>query len=115
MGIRPTKSDCFRRLKAFVDISAVVDVGVREGTHDLVAAFPSVTHYLFDPMLDDFQSQIQVLYGNVRYEEYCVALNDRSAEYFFNKKGSQTGRHSESLRDARCARSCRWRVCVELN
>jgi len=86
MGIRPTKSDCFRRLKAFVDISAVVDVGVREGTHDLVAAYPSVTHYLFDPMLDDFQSQIQVLYGNVRYEEFCVALNDRSAEYFLIKR-----------------------------
>ena len=49
-----SKLEALLTLRDLLPIPAVIDVGVREGTSDLVRAFPDVTHYLFDPLISDF-------------------------------------------------------------
>ena len=56
-------------------VSSVVDVGVRECTAELKAAFPSLHHYLFEPVSGFFPA-IERNYRDVGHQIFEIALSD---------------------------------------
>lgn len=79
-GPRPTKRDCLERLaRCGVEIDTVLDVGVYEGTPELVEAFPQTPHLLFEP-LPTVIPRIESFYAGVRHRIYNVACFDRPGE-----------------------------------
>lgn len=73
----PKKLNSLRRLSETVPVSAVVDVGVRESTVELIRTFPQQRHYLFEPAAE-FHSVIETNYRGMDYELFRVALADVS-------------------------------------
>jgi len=52
----PSKDGFLKRIIAVgIPVSAIVDVGVREGTYELVANFPRLKHHLFEPAKHCFE------------------------------------------------------------
>jgi FkbM family methyltransferase len=79
-GPRPTKRDCLERLaRCGVEIDTVLDVGVYEGTPELVEAFPKTPHLLFEP-LPSVLPRIESFYAGVRHRVFNVACFDRPGE-----------------------------------
>jgi FkbM family methyltransferase len=74
----PSKPNVLARLRKFLPISAIVDVGVRECTGELIQAFPEKHHYLFEPM-GLFQPVIEKNYAAVPHTLIPLALSDADA------------------------------------
>lgn len=78
----PSKLDALRRLvSASVPISAVVDVGVREMTLELVRAFPDKHHHLFEPV-SAFFPDIEKNYRDVPHTLHSMALSNEEGLVF---------------------------------
>ncbi len=72
----PTKRSCFERLKrAGVMINTVVDVGVEDGTPELIQAYPQARHLLIEP-LTSHNPQIEAAYAGVPHEIYNMACSN---------------------------------------
>jgi len=72
----PGKANLLSRLKQLeVPISIVVDVGVRESTRELIEAFPSHMHFLFEPV-PTFFADIELNYAAVPHVLFPMALSD---------------------------------------
>ena len=74
--MKARKLDALLRLKKYIDVTEVVDVGVREGTADLRLAFPAVHHYLIDPMNDDYSESIKSSYRGISFSMISSAVSD---------------------------------------
>ncbi len=77
----PTKTSVLSRLKANIPITAIVDVGVREHTGELIDRFSDKKHYLFEPVTLFFDS-IARHYRDINHELFPVALSDSSSQLF---------------------------------
>lgn len=74
----PAKDNLFKRLLACgIPISEVVDVGVREGTVELVVNFPKLKHHLFEPEKAFFR-HVAENYKNIDHVLYHKALGSRN-------------------------------------
>lgn len=79
---RPTKPDLLRRLKQLrLPIAEVVDVGVRDGTPELLDAFPAHRHQLFEPATQ-FHGDIALNYRHTDHCLYAMALSDVNTTSF---------------------------------
>jgi FkbM family methyltransferase len=78
---KPNKLSVLERLTAHVPITAVVDVGVRECTAELINAFPKIKHYLFEPV-SLFFDLIEKNYSSIDYELMPYALSDEDTQIF---------------------------------
>ena len=78
---RPLKSDVLERLKAEITFSAVVDVGVREMTEELIAHFPHLQHFLFEPVPNFFPA-IRHNYQSLNAVLCPVALTDAQTQKY---------------------------------
>jgi len=75
VAIEPTKRSCFERLeRAGVAIDTVVDVGVEEGTPELIRAYPRARHLLIEP-LAAHNPKIEAAYADVPHEIFNVACS----------------------------------------
>ena len=77
----PNKASVLERLTAHVPISAVVDVGVRDCTMELIEAFPGLKHYLFEPVTLFFD-RIKANYRHIECELMPVALSDLDSQIY---------------------------------
>lgn len=82
---KPKKTDVLRRLKQITQISAVVDVGVRECTSELISEYPDVKHYLFEPV-STFFSDIKTNYRSINYELFPVALSNENSLLYLEQR-----------------------------
>ena len=71
-------------VKSGVNVSQVVDVGVRECTADLLSLFPEVQHLLFEPA-SEFHLLIEKNYKNVSYVLNACALSSESGSAYLIK------------------------------
>lgn len=79
---RPTKTNLFNRLiENALPISAIVDVGVRESTSELIACFPDKRHYLFEPV-SIFFPDIEKNYSGIDYALHPIALSNINTQIF---------------------------------
>jgi FkbM family methyltransferase len=62
-----------------IQIGTVLDVGVLNGTPELIAFFPRALHMLFEPVVE-FNAAIAQAYRAVRHEVINVAVSDRTGE-----------------------------------
>lgn len=58
-----------------IPIHAIIDVGVQKGTPELVSAFPTHKHYLFEPV-EEFFPSIESAYSFVDHTLFKVAVGD---------------------------------------
>ena len=71
-----TKKESLERLLAAgLRIEAVLDVGVMRETWELREVFPSVKHYLFEPVRE-FYDEIRANYADIDYELVEIAASD---------------------------------------
>ena len=75
--MKNSKRDALIRLKKYIAITSIVDVGVREGTEDMRVVFPTLHHTLIDPMNDDYLDQIQARYADTPYSMVNVAVGEQ--------------------------------------
>ena len=76
----PFKRQALNVLKARgVPVRTILDVGVREGTHELRVAFPGLKHVLFDPV-EEFNPIIEQNYRGVDIEIHNVAVSQSSGD-----------------------------------
>ena len=81
---RPTKINSFERLTKLtppIPISCIVDIGVEEGTFELINFFPNHTHYLFEA-LPFHLPKIKENYKNILNEIFIVALSDQEMQCY---------------------------------
>ena len=72
----PTKQYSFEKIKQLnIPVLAVVDVGVLSSTPELISAFPDLTHYLFEPIVE-WEKEITINYKDIDYQLFQVALTD---------------------------------------
>jgi FkbM family methyltransferase len=72
----PIKKDCLDKIKQLnIPILAIVDVGVLDSTPELISAFPNLTHYLFEPIVE-WEKYIKINYKDIDYQLFQVALTD---------------------------------------
>lgn len=93
----PSKSNLLSRLAGKLPITAVVDVGIRECTAELIKCFPTSKHFLFEPVTIFFEI-IKKNYTGIDYELFPIALADENSEIYLvltslNNDGTVT--HSE--------------------
>lgn len=62
-----------------IPVGTIFDVGVLDGTPELMDAFPDTKHVLFEPV-EEFREHIELTYKNVPHELHTVALSDSSGE-----------------------------------
>ncbi|AQR60876.1 hypothetical protein BZG35_03820 [Brevundimonas sp. LM2] len=62
-----------------VEIATILDVGVERGTPELIHAFPSLLHVLFEPVAE-FVPFIEAAYANVDHRLVRMAVSDRTGE-----------------------------------
>ena len=81
---RPTKKNCFKRLLELcpkIPITSIIDVGVQDGTFELIESFPECKHYLFECFfINDFL--IKKNYQNIQNELFLIALGDQNTEQY---------------------------------
>jgi FkbM family methyltransferase len=76
----PIKNQALRVLRnRGIRIGTVLDVGVLNGTPELVAHFPDALHLLFEPVAE-FIPAIERNYAKVRHEIVNVAISDSTGE-----------------------------------
>ena len=72
----PTLSNSLETLLRYeVEVNAIVDIGVLNGTPPLMDVFEHIKHYLFEPFEFHFEA-IRRNYQNINYELYNIALSD---------------------------------------
>lgn len=72
----PTKADSFKRIKSCgIPIETILDVGVLSGTSELIQAFPSHRHVLFEPIVE-WNQKIAHNYCAVNHDLHNVAVAD---------------------------------------
>ena len=71
-------------LRSGIDVSQVVDVGVRECTADLLGLFPKVQHLLFEPAAE-FHPLIENNYKNISHVLNACALSSESGSAYLIK------------------------------
>jgi len=92
----PSKEDSLTFLKNNgLDIQSILDIGVQHETKELKGTFPSLKHYLFEPV-EEYYPFIEKNYRDIDYVLYKGALSDRTGEDSLNvrKLGSDTVTHS---------------------
>lgn len=92
-----------RIIDSGVNVSQVVDVGVRECTEDLLRLFSGVQHLLFEPALE-FHELIRKNYANIDYSLYPDALSDTCASAYLVKtslEGDGIISHTRISRDGK--------------
>lgn len=78
----PTKRSCLARLRdAGLTIDTVVDVGVADGTNELIHAFPDALHLLFEPQAR-MNAQIEKTYAGIRHDIHNVACFSDDGQSF---------------------------------
>jgi len=78
----PSKPDFLNRVKRLnLPVSSIVDVGVREATPELISAFPSCRHHLFEPV-NLFFPAIASAYSNVDHVLHPIALSDADTSMY---------------------------------
>jgi FkbM family methyltransferase len=77
----PSKANVLQRLKSHVPISAVVDVGVRECTWDLIKQLPDRKHFLFEPN-PSFHAEIERFYSALDHQAFAIALSDADVDHY---------------------------------
>jgi FkbM family methyltransferase len=76
----PFKSQALQMLRdRGVVFGSVLDVGVLNGTPELVAAFPDLPHVLFEPVIE-FTPDIEQKYADIDYRLVHAAVSDREGE-----------------------------------
>lgn len=76
----PTMENSLETLVRFgVPVNSILDVGVQGGTKPLMAVFPDLPHYLFEPV-DAYFNNIRNAYKNYRHELIHVALSDEDGK-----------------------------------
>lgn len=86
---KPTKRNVLDRMRRQLKVSAVVDVGIREQTIELIQAFPGIPHFLFEPMRY-LEKTIRANYAGLTYSLDLCALSDEDTEKFLIER-SATG------------------------
>jgi len=66
-----------------VPVGTVLDVGVCQGTPELMQSFGDVRHVLFEPVAE-FGEKIRLYYGKMDYELHQVAVSDKPGEIGLN-------------------------------
>lgn len=96
----PSKQSVLTRLKANVRFSAVVDVGVRECTGELIENFSELKHYLFEPV-PAFFADIAKNYAKTEHELFPMALSNADGRaYLVSTSLHQDGQVTHSqIRD----------------
>jgi FkbM family methyltransferase len=79
--IFPNKMNTLTRLKQYLNFSCVVDVGINTATPELIAQFPTLKHYLFEPM-DFYFDTIEKNYRGIDYELFSMALSDEKGTLY---------------------------------
>jgi FkbM family methyltransferase len=78
----PTIDSSLETIKEFsIPISCIVDIGVFHETAQLKKQFPSLKHYLFEPIIP-FNDQIHSNYQGFDYELHNIAMSDSDGEVF---------------------------------
>lgn len=80
----PKKDVAFQVLRGrSVSVDCIVDVGVLHGTKELIASYPEVPHYLFEPVIECNPS-IRQSYRYIRHEiiNAAVGLQDQSGHMY---------------------------------
>lgn len=77
---RPTLVDSLRKLNLLLlQCGCVIDVGVERQTAPLMAAYPQLKHYLFEPV-KEYAEDIHRNYSNIDHALYAARVSDRTAE-----------------------------------
>ncbi len=78
----PSKDNLLKRLLACgIPITEVVDVGVREHTHELIVNFPTLKHHLFEPA-KSFFPVIAENYKSINHTLYPKALGSANETHY---------------------------------
>ena len=83
--MKTSKLEAFARLKKYITITEIVDVGVREGTADLRIIFPDLHHRLIDPMNEDYSEQIHTAYTGISFSMMNIAVSDEEGALWLVK------------------------------
>ena len=84
---RATKTDSLAALRnAGLNFSVVVDVGVQDGTPELLQSIPNAHHYLFEPVTD-YNAKIRANYSNTRYSLVNLAVSSETSTAYLGRKG----------------------------
>lgn len=73
-----------------IPVGTVIDVGVQTATPELMAAYRSVPHILFEPVME-FSERIRHNYRTLTYELHTVALSDEDGETELSVYGKTGG------------------------
>ena len=74
----PVKTNTLNVLmKRGIDVHTVIDVGVLNGTPELIQAYPHILHILFEPVIE-FQLDIENKYADIPHKLVPLAVSDRS-------------------------------------
>lgn len=74
----PTTENSLETLVRFkVPVNSILDVGVQYGTKPLMAIYPDLPHYLFEPV-DQYFNAIHSAYKNFKYKLVHVALSNEN-------------------------------------
>jgi FkbM family methyltransferase len=87
--------------QAGVKIGAVIDIGIREGTPELMKAYPNVPHILVEPVEEHFQ-QIHTAYAHIEHKLLPFAASDVDGAgtlHTMKHPGSETITHSWLVSD----------------
>ncbi len=83
--MKASKFDALVRLKKYIRITEIVDVGVREGTAELRVVFPDLHHHLIDPMNEDYLEPILALYEGISFSMVNIAVSDEEGALWLVK------------------------------
>lgn len=89
-GRGPSKADALNVLRVKgIQINSVIDVGVLDGTPDLMEAFPEVPHLLIEP-IDDFNDKIRERYtaAGIAHELVLAAASETAGEMTLHTKAT---------------------------
>lgn len=76
----PTMESSLESLVRFgVPVNSILDVGVQGGTKPLMAVYPDIPHYLFEPV-DAYFNSIRNAYKDYNHKLTHVALSDKDGE-----------------------------------
>ena len=74
----PLKTETFNILRERgVPVGTIIDVGILNGTPELISTWPDKKHILFEPV-EEFSQIIQTAYSNVDHELHHSAVSDSS-------------------------------------
>lgn len=93
----PHKKDALQMLRRLgVQCGCIFDVGVQGQTHELIATFPDLKHYLFEPVAQ-YIPMIKATYAKIDHEIFNVAVSDRdgTGQLRLVRLASETVTHSK--------------------